>query len=180
MSPLRPLVAVLALPGTVTLLVPAWIVWSSAGSTLGWSGLGAWRFVPMAAGAALLGIGLTLMARTITLFARVGRGTLAPWDPPRRLVVRGIYRHVRNPMISGVLCVLLGEALLLGVPRLFGWFALFLLANLIYIPLFEEPGLLRRFGDDYRRYCAHVPRWIPRLRAWQDDTGAHEGASRTE
>ena len=74
------------------------------------------------------------MARTIALVHRVGRGTLAPWNPTARLVVLGVYRHVRNPMISGVLCILLGEAALFGSRALLAWFAIFAAVNAIYIP----------------------------------------------
>jgi protein-S-isoprenylcysteine O-methyltransferase Ste14 len=86
-------------------------------------------------------------------------------------VVRGVYRHVRNPMISGVLFVLLGEALLTASRPLFGWFLSFALINAIYIPLLEEPGLVHRFGDGYRIYKRHVPRWIPRLTPWDGEPG---------
>lgn len=123
--------------------------------------------MPLILASGLLGLGLVLFVSTVGLFARVGKGTLAPWDATRRLVVRGVYRHVRNPMIVGVMCVLLGEATLLGSLPLLGWFALFLLANALYIPLVEEPGLERRFGTDYRFYKRNVPRWIPRLRPWR-------------
>jgi protein-S-isoprenylcysteine O-methyltransferase Ste14 len=98
------------------------------------------------------------------LFARVGEGTLAPWDPTRKLVVRGPYRHVRNPMITGVLAILLGEAALFGSWPLLVWAFGFFALNAIYMPLVEEPGLVRRFGDDYVRYRRNVPRWLPRLR----------------
>jgi protein-S-isoprenylcysteine O-methyltransferase Ste14 len=81
--------------------------------------------------------------------------------------VRGVYRHVRNPMISGVAFILLGELLASGSLRLLIWFLLFALANLIYIPLVEEPGLEHRFGQAYRVYKQHVPRWLPRLRPWE-------------
>jgi protein-S-isoprenylcysteine O-methyltransferase Ste14 len=73
---------------------------------------------------------------------------------------------MRNPMISGVLSILLGEAAVGCSPALFFWFAAFCLANLIYIPFMEEPALEVRFGQDYRLYKANVPRWIPRLKAW--------------
>jgi len=96
-----------------------------------------------------------------------GDGTLAPWDPPRRLVVRGPYRFVRNPMISGLIFVLFSEALLLLSRPHAEWAATFLLINLIYIPLLEEPMMVARFGDDYREYCRHVGRILPRRRAWQ-------------
>jgi protein-S-isoprenylcysteine O-methyltransferase Ste14 len=109
---------------------------------------------------------LLLIVRTTALFVSVGRGTLAPWDPTTRLVVRGPYRYVRNPMISGVLFVLLGEAALFGSLALGIWFGLVLAVNAVYMPLVEEPSLQRRFGEEYERYRAHVPRWIPRVRPW--------------
>jgi protein-S-isoprenylcysteine O-methyltransferase Ste14 len=105
--------------------------------------------------------------KTNMLFATIGKGTLAPWTPTRKLVVRGVYRHVRNPMISGVFCILLGEALLFGSPNLFTWFMIFVLINITYIPLFEEPGLEKRFGQDYLIYKKNVPRWIPRRKPWE-------------
>jgi protein-S-isoprenylcysteine O-methyltransferase Ste14 len=108
------------------------------------------------------------MVATIRLFGTVGQGTLAPWEPPQHLVVRGVYRHVRNPMISGVLFVLLGESLLTASLPLFRWFVVFALINAIYIPLVEEPGLVKRFGDEYRTYKRNVPRWIPRLTPWEN------------
>ena len=126
------------------------------------------NIVVLSCGVALVALGLTLVARTIALFATVGRGTLAPWSPPERLVVRGIYRHVRNPMISGVLCLLCGEALSLGSKPLAGWFVTFFLINLVYIPLLEEPGLEERFGRPYRVYKQNVPRWLPKLKPWDD------------
>ena len=110
--------------------------------------------------------GLVLLVKTISLFATIGRGTLAPWDPTHKLVIRGVYRYVRNPMISGVLCILLGEATIFGSLPLFYWFVFFLLGNLIYMPLVEERDLERRFGADYTFYRQNVPRWIPRSRPW--------------
>lgn len=162
MTVLRHALAVLLLPAMATIVVPSWLVGRD----------GAWPLAaPLAlalrgAGVVLVAGGLGLMYRTIALFATVGRGTLAPWDPPRTLVVRGVYRHVRNPMISGVLAILLGEALLFRSTLQLGWFLGFWLLNAVYIPLVEEPMLVSRFGDDYRRYRAQVPRWIPRRTPW--------------
>ena len=103
-----------------------------------------------------------------------GKGTLAPWDPPRRLVVRGPYQYVRNPMISGVVFVLLGEGLvLLSRPHTL-WALTFFLVNCVYIPLSEEPMLKARFGQAYDDYCRHVPRLIPRLRPWDPATTGGE------
>jgi len=110
----------------------------------------------------------------VRLFARVGRGTLAPWDPTRHLVVAGPYRYVRNAMISGVALMLLGEAAFWGSRAVGLWAACFLAINHLYFVLSEEPGLERRFGQQYRTYKAEVPRWIPRLRPWagkDDDHG---------
>jgi protein-S-isoprenylcysteine O-methyltransferase Ste14 len=167
-SPLwRHLSAVALLPGVVTLVVPFLIVWSTEAVAAGWDLPDGLALLVGLSGVALIGIGVLLVARTIALFARVGRGTLAPWDPTSRLVVCGPYRRVRNPMISGVLFMLLGEATLLGSPPLLAWFGTVLAVNAVYIPLLEEPGLRRRFGEDYAVYCAHVPRWLPRLRPWE-------------
>lgn len=166
MSAWRHVRAVGLLPGVVTVVVPALIVWSGDSVHVGWGLSAGLAVLAGLAGVALIGLGLLLIVCTVTLFAWIGEGTLAPWDPTSRLVVRGPYRHVRNPMISGVLCILLGEAALLGSVALLLWFAAVLAVNAVYMPLVEEPGLARRFGDDYETYRAHVPRWIPSPRPW--------------
>ena len=107
------------------------------------------------------------MISTNRLFVTVGHGTLAPWNPPQKLVVCSVYRHVRNRMITGVFCILLGESAFFGSLPLLGWLGFVVAVNMIYIPLVEEPGLAKRFGDDYLLYKRNVPRWIPRLRAWE-------------
>jgi protein-S-isoprenylcysteine O-methyltransferase Ste14 len=112
------------------------------------------------------GVGLGLAVWTVRLFMKFGQGTPAPWDPPKKLVIRGPYRHVRNPMISGALLILLAEAMLFQSWPLTVWMAVFFFVNAIYFRFIEEKGLEKRFGDDYRRYRTHVPRWIPRLRPW--------------
>jgi protein-S-isoprenylcysteine O-methyltransferase Ste14 len=158
MSLARQLLAVALLPVMVALVVPALILWQSTPAGSGpLLGLG---------GGLLVAAGLALVVWTATLFGRVGRGTIAPWDPTTRLVVRGPYRHVRNPMISGVLAILLGEAALAGSGALLLWFGAVLAANAVYLPLVEEPDLRRRFGAAYDDYRANVPRWLPRLRPW--------------
>ena len=88
--------------------------------------------------------------------------------------MRGVYRHVRNPMISGVMLVLLGEGVLAASLPLLGFFALAVIVNVVYIPLSEEPGLAKRFGDNYLTYKQNVPRWIPRLRPWPTDSPGQE------
>jgi len=155
---LRHLLAVLALPFNVLVTIPALILWCRGGFEA--PSLFA---LTTDLGVLAIAVGLSLMVATIRLFAKAGRGTLAPWSPTGRLVVLGPYRFVRNPMISGVLFVLLGEALVFRSGALLAWWALFFAINAVYLPLSEEPGLERRFGEDYRRYKREVPRWIPRL-----------------
>jgi protein-S-isoprenylcysteine O-methyltransferase Ste14 len=163
---LRHLIAILLLPFVMTVLVPRWLLGSPAG---------AWRWPPdstLAAGARVFGTvlliaGAALFAWCVALFARVGRGTLAPWDPTKRLVAVGPYRYMRNPMITGVAAVLAGEALITGARALAIWLGVFVLFNHLYFIVVEEPGLGRRFGVHYHEYKAAVPRWIPRLHAWR-------------
>jgi protein-S-isoprenylcysteine O-methyltransferase Ste14 len=165
--------AVLLLPVVVTVVIPGTILWLAGPDTLGlWQSVLATRVVLPALGGALLCLGLVLMVATIRLFVTVGKGTLAPWNPTQRLVVQGVYRHVRNPMIAGVFFVLLGEAVLAASLPLLGWFAAFVAVNAVYIPLAEEPGLVKRFGSDYLAYKRNVPRWVPRLRPWEGGKAA--------
>jgi len=110
--------------------------------------------------------GFILLCITITMFIRIGRGTLAPWSPTSKLVVGGIYAHVRNPMITGVMIILFGESMIFHSLNIFIWFVVFFIVNYIYFILSEEPGLAKRFGKDYLEYKKNVPRWIPRLNAW--------------
>ena len=154
------------LPAVVTLVVPALLLKRNPDWNVGWSLPAPWSALPVISACALFALGLLLMARTIALFHGVGGGTLAPFDSPRRLVVRGVYRHVRNPMISGVALMLAGEALLWRSGVLALWLGAFVLINHTYFLLSEEPGMERRFGESYRVYRAHVPRWIPRIRPW--------------
>jgi protein-S-isoprenylcysteine O-methyltransferase Ste14 len=165
---LRHLVAIAVLPFTVTVLVPVWLARRNATPLALGAGLS--EIGRQVSGLALLVLGGLLFAASLRRFASDGRGTLAPWDPPRRLVVRGPYRYVRNPMISGVTLVLFGEALvLLSRPHLV-WALFFLGANALYIPLIEEPLLADRFGSEYEEYRRHVPRLVPRLRPWTPGT----------
>jgi protein-S-isoprenylcysteine O-methyltransferase Ste14 len=173
----RHLLAVVLLPGIVAVAVPAVILWRAEAVSFGWGLPSGLALLTVLLGAGLIALGLGLVAWTVALFAVVGRGTLAPWDPTSRLVVRGPYRHVRNPMITGVVAILAGEATLLGSPALAAWGAVVLGVNAIYMPLVEEPGLRRRFGEAYEVYRANVPRWVPRLRPWRRAAGP--GASRT-
>ncbi len=118
-----------------------------------------------AVGLGCVAAGAVLLGACIWEFARRGRGTLAPADPPRELVLGGLYRYVRNPMYLSVTAILLGEALAAGSrPMLLYWACWFLGVNLFVI-FYEEPSLRRRFGASYERYTERVARWLPRLRA---------------
>lgn len=160
---------VTALPATVLITIPGLILYLSRRSR--WSHSTARTSNARFWLAGLLGlVGVVLAIRTTSLFARVGKGTAAPWDPPRRLVIRGPYRYVRNPMITGLFLMLLAEVLFFWSWPLLIWMIFVAVANAIYMPLFEEKGLERRFGDDYLAYKHNVPRWIPRLTPWKPDT----------
>lgn len=169
--PVRRVLRAVLLPVMVTVAIPAALLLATGLARPAWTRPWPWAVALCALGLALVGAGVSLLAWTIALFARLGRGTLAPWDPTRHLVVAGPYRHVRNPMIAGVWGILLGEAILLGSIALLGWFLVFVTANVLYMPLVGEPGLERRFGAAYRLYRAEVPRWLPRLRPWEPPHG---------
>ena len=156
----------IVLPGTVLVFIPAVILWVAEDSKFSaeLTTVGQLAFwLALLAGS----IGLGLSVWTVTIFMKFGEGTPAPWDPPKKLVVRGPYRYVRNPMIIGVLLVLVAEAMLLKSWPIAVWMMVFFIGNSIYFPLIEEKGLENRFADDYREYKAHVPRWIPRICPWK-------------
>jgi protein-S-isoprenylcysteine O-methyltransferase Ste14 len=157
--------AILPLPFVVTVVIPALIVTADGSSD--WDLGEVARTATVVAGTALIAAGVGLFVATVRLFATLGRGTLAPWDPPARLVVAGPYRYLRHPMISGVALVLAGEALVFGATGIAVELAAFVAINAVYLPLVEEPALMRRFGADYERFAEHVPRWLPRLTPWE-------------
>ncbi|HTY05623.1 MAG TPA: isoprenylcysteine carboxylmethyltransferase family protein [Gemmatimonadales bacterium] len=155
---IRSIIAIIVLPGFITGYAP-------------------WRWFRLAAvdlstpnlpqGAALAGIaaGAGILLTCVWEFARSGRGTLAPIDPPKRLVVQGLYRYVRNPMYVGVLLILLGELGLVRTTTFLAYTLCFVVAVNVFVIGYEEPALRRMFGDEYRSYCARVHRWIPTLPA---------------
>lgn len=110
--------------------------------------------------------GLILFIITTSTFIRIGKGTIMPWDPTRKLVVVGAYRYVRNPIILSVIILLVGEALFFGSYGIAVLAILFFVINSIYFNYSEEPGLEKRFGEEYREYKKNVPRWIPRWKPW--------------
>jgi protein-S-isoprenylcysteine O-methyltransferase Ste14 len=150
------------LPVTVTGLIPVLLALST----------GAWRAAVLASilpGAALYAAGLSLLILTTGLFAR-HHGSLAPWNPPTEMVVVGPYRYCRNPMITGIYCMLLGETVALLSPWIGAWFVTFVIGMGSHIVLQEEPLLRKRFGDPYDRYCRAVPRWLPRRTPYSPPT----------
>jgi protein-S-isoprenylcysteine O-methyltransferase Ste14 len=156
--------------------VPVWIA-RCYGAGLGLGGSPAALALQLA-GVALLALGLLLFLASLRRFATEGKGALAPWDPPRALVLDGPYRFVRNPMISGVVFLLFGQPFLLLSPAHGAWAAAFLSLNLLYIPLVEEPRLEQRFGEPYREYRRHVRRFLPRVQPWTPAADEGPRASR--
>ncbi len=171
MSLVAPMIkAVLLLPVMVVIVIPGVLLWLTGG-IVDW-GLGdPYRWFLLVGAVLLTTYGLWMAYRTCTLFLRVGRGTPAPWDPPQQLVIEGPYRYVRNPMMSSVFALLGAECLVLGCVAIVGWTVFFIVLNTIYIPLSEEPALEKRFGEAYREYKRDVPRWIPRMSAYDPSDG---------
>jgi protein-S-isoprenylcysteine O-methyltransferase Ste14 len=142
--------------GLMLVVLPARVLsWSGIGRPQGIGGL-------QMVGLVLGGAGAALAAWCVMTFAVVGRGTPAPFDPPRRLVVRGPYRAVRNPMYLGAGLALAGAALFYQSPGLLAYGALFLGGAHLLVIGYEEPTLRRTFGPDYEAYCRRVSRWWPR------------------
>lgn len=116
-------------------------------------------------GSVVVVFGGALLVACVATFIVSGRGTPAPFDPPRRVVAHGPYGYARNPMYVGALTTIAGAGLILRSPSLLGLAILFALLAHLFVILYEEPTLERRFGEEYRRYKATVPRWIPRPRS---------------
>ena len=118
-------------------------------------------------GAALIAGGAGVLLHAFGRFVVEGRGTPAPIAPTERLVIGGLYRHVRNPMYVAVGTVIVGQALLLGRPLLLLYAAAFWLVVATFVRLYEEPTLSDRYGSEYSAYRRAVPAWWPRLRPWR-------------
>jgi protein-S-isoprenylcysteine O-methyltransferase Ste14 len=144
-------------PGTVAVWIPSWLL-SSPGSR-GSMPLGNFRY----AGLAVMLIGGLIYIWCAWDFTFAGRGTPAPIDPPKELVVRGLYRRVRNPMYIGVLSAVLGQAIWFESGAMLAYAGIVFVMFSSFVLLYEEPVLRRKFGDSYLRYCETVPRWIPRI-----------------
>ena len=153
---LKATVYTIVVPGAVGVVVPVLLVTSGLvdGDVRGW---------PSFIGLLLLGVGALVLASASKGFAVEGEGTPAPFDPPVRLVARGPYRYVRNPMYVGLALMILGIARWMRAPGLLIYLAVVLVWFHLFVVFYEEPTLRRLFGAAYEDYLRTVPRWIPRL-----------------
>jgi protein-S-isoprenylcysteine O-methyltransferase Ste14 len=151
-------------PGTVALYVP-WVIchWHTAQPLLGFF---AFRII----GALMIAAGLPVLLDSFARFAIKGLGTPAPVAPPQLLVVTGLYRYVRNPMYVAVLSLIFGQGLLFDSVQVLEYGLVVWLAFFVMVLFYEEPALRRKFGKEYEEFCAHVPRWIPRLKPFAPRT----------
>jgi protein-S-isoprenylcysteine O-methyltransferase Ste14 len=156
----RALLAFLILPGIVAGVLPLVLI-----STDPWR-QDSWSF-----GVIILGLGSFGLLWCVRDFYVAGKGTLAPWDPPKRLVVVGLYRYTRNPMYISVFMLVGGWALLAGSPLLGVYLILLTLAFHLRVLWHEEPLLSKQFPSEWAAYSAHVPRWLPRLAPWREPDG---------
>ncbi len=153
---LRTLIFTAFVPGFWTVLVPYWLVRRHARLELRVTAVAGWLLI-------LTGVALYLVC-AFWGFALRGDGTPAPIDPPKKLVVEGPYRIVRNPMYWSVAAVTMGEALVFRSPVLAKAGVLFFVFTILFVTFYEEPVLRRKFGAQYEAYCQQVPGWIPRFR----------------
>jgi protein-S-isoprenylcysteine O-methyltransferase Ste14 len=149
---LRNALFTVVVPGSGAILLPRWILrrFDHTATATAWPAV------------AVIAFGVALYLWCVLVFAAVGRGTPGPWDAPRRFVAVGPYRWARNPIYIGALVVVLGEAWLFLSPALLAYAGAMAVACHLFAIGYEEPTLRRRFGDDYQKYLATVPRWIPR------------------
>jgi protein-S-isoprenylcysteine O-methyltransferase Ste14 len=154
---LKTLLFTILVPGTVAVGIPYLLLTSGIGSV---HDIGGFRFT----GIVPIVLGIVFYIWTAGDFASIGRGTPAPIDPPRRLVSRGLYRIVRNPMYVGVLLILIGEVIFFGSLAILVYVILIWSVNHLFIIFYEEPTLSKKFGTAYLEYCKVVPRWVPRLK----------------
>lgn len=150
---LRKLIAILLLPGVVAFLVPIAILWASGTSRS-----------PNPGGLLLIIIGLSGLMMCIRDFRVIGRGTLAPWNPPEHLVTVGLYRHSRNPMYIAVAVMVFGWAAAFGSPGLMVYAVVVTFTFHLRVVYGEEPALARRFGDEWAEYSGRVPRWFGKVK----------------
>ena len=157
MLTLRSIFFTFLLPGTVTVVIPYFVVFGGHIDRLeSWT---LWHYLSLLP----IIVGAGILFWCVWDFAVAGRGTLAPVDPPKHLVVRGLYRYVRNPMSMGVVSILFGEALLFWAFSLLCYAIVFFIITHLFVVLYEEPALRRQFGESYEAYRRSVPRWLPHV-----------------
>ncbi|MDM0084968.1 isoprenylcysteine carboxylmethyltransferase family protein [Variovorax sp. J31P179] len=146
-------------PGTLAVYVPWYLTH--------------WHFAPplfpiaRVLGAALIVAGLPILLDSFARFALQGLGTPAPVMPPKRLVVTGLYRYVRNPIYVAVTALIAGQGLLFGSVTVLAYGAIVWAGFFLFVVAYEEPALGEQFGDEYQRYRANVRRWLPRITPWR-------------
>lgn len=156
-------------PGFVAGLAPWWIShWRLHPAFLGFQ---PFRFL----GGILIALGAAGLLDSFFRFAVQGLGTPAPVFPTRHLVVTGLYRYVRNPMYVAVVSAIIGQGLVLGNVALLEYGGLVWLLFHLFVLVYEEPILKASFGAEYELFCANVPRWIPRLTAWDGSRKTESG-----
>ena len=152
----------LLMPGTVSIFIPYFILHPDLARSVE-------RLTVFQIGAGTIGLaGFTVLIYSIWGFALHGKGTLAPIDPPRTLVVRGLYRHTRNPMYIGVLTILLAESALFQSTVLLTYAGTVFVLFHLFVIAYEEPHLSAKFGEQYTRYCRAVPRWWVTIKPFQE------------
>jgi protein-S-isoprenylcysteine O-methyltransferase Ste14 len=157
MVALKTLLFTILVPGTVAIIIPSLLLGS--GALFEANDVGAFRLL----GVIPIFIGAGFYLWCAWDFVVTGRGTPAPLEPPKTLVVRGLYRLVRNPMYVGVITLVSGEALFFVSATLLAYALLLFLLFHVFVITYEEPTLRRMFGLSYEQYCMTVPRWVPRL-----------------
>ena len=155
--------AFLIFPLNVMGVIPSFLIWCSRPGGILERFPCDFNSLKFIAGTLLVASGVGLCWKTVSLFTEVGEGTPAPFDPPRKLVIEGPYIYLRNPMMVGVWLVLFGESLVFGSVLLGAWFLAVCGLSLILIPVWEEPDLVKRFGEPYQKYERKVPRWLPKF-----------------
>jgi len=154
---LRIIAFTILFPGTIAGLFPRLLIPREV-----WDRGPQWD-VSALAGVALAAVGMGIYCWCAWAFATRGRGTPAPYDPPRKLVVNGLYRYTRNPIYIGVLGVVLGQAILWKLMPLVVYCAIVAVAFHLRVVFYEEPTLRASFGEGLERYRREVPRWLPRI-----------------
>ena len=155
---------ILLLPVNVTIVIPYILhnfIWKAK--------IANYSTLIILVGVVFILLGILLLLYTVFLFKTKGEGTLAPWNPTQKLVIKGPYRYMRNPMITGVVLILIGESLVFNSKIILIWAIIFFIVNNAYFLLVEEPKLKKQFRNPYIEYLKHVPRWIPKLKPYKPE-----------